>query len=383
MRITLLSTYEMGRQPFGLASPAAWLRAAGHEVDAIDLSRDSFPADVIACAELAAVYVPMHTATVLALQLIPKLRRLNPRVRLAAYGLYAPMNGERLRSAGVEAILGGEFEHGLVDWAAGRPTIEVSLERQSFLKPDRTGLPKPTAYSHLMGLGPPRMAGYTEASRGCKHLCRHCPIVPVYRGAFRIVQREVVLSDIRQQVEAGARHITFGDPDFLNGPGHALPLVEALHREFPSVTYDVTIKIEHLLKHRAALPVLKLTGCVFVTSAVESVDDAVLERFAKNHTRADFYQAVNLMREVGLAMNPTFVSFTPWTAREGYRDLLRAVAELGLIENVAPVQYAIRLLIPVGSLLFDLPEMQEIAGPFDPERLVHPWKHPDPAMDQL
>jgi len=383
VRIALLSTYEMGRQPFGLASPAAWLRAAGHEVDAIDLSRDFLPADVIARAELAAVYVPMHTATVLALQLIPKLRGLNPGVRLAAYGLYAPMNAERLRGAGVEAILGGEFEQALVDWAAGGAVGGVSLERQNFVKPDRSGLPEAAAYSHLMGLGAPRIAGYTEASRGCKHLCRHCPIVPVYQGAFRIVQREVVLSDIRQQVAAGARHITFGDPDFLNGPGHALPLVEAFHCEFPSVTYDVTIKIEHLLKHRLALPVLKRTGCVFVTSAVEAVDDAVLERFAKNHTRADFYDAVKLMRGAGLAINPTFVSFTPWTARDGYRDLLRAVADLDLIENIAPVQYAIRLLIPAGSLLLELPEVREIAGPFDPERLVHPWAHPDPAMDQL
>ena len=108
--------------------------------------------------------------------------------------------------------------------------------------------------------------GYTEATRGCKHLCRHCPVVPVYRGAFRIVQQDVVLEDIRQQVAAGAEHITFGDPDFFNGPGHAIPIVEALHREWPALTYDVTIKMEHLLKHRELLPVLKATGCLFVTS---------------------------------------------------------------------------------------------------------------------
>src|SRR3972149_9838662 len=105
-----------------------------------------------------------------------------------------------------------------------------------------------------MGQGELRTVGYTEASRGCKHLWRHCPIVPIYEGRFRIVQREVVLADIRQQVEAGARHITFGDPDFLNGPGHALAVARGLHAEFPGLTFDVTAKIEHLLRHRDRLP---------------------------------------------------------------------------------------------------------------------------------
>ena len=48
-----------------------------------------------------------------------------------------------------------------------------------------------------------------------------------------MVQREIVLADIRQQVAAGAQHITFGDPDFFNGPGHAIAIVEALARGIP------------------------------------------------------------------------------------------------------------------------------------------------------
>ncbi len=379
MQILLLSTYEMGRQPFGLASPAAWLRRAGHFVRAVDLSRDKLPEGAAENSELIALYLPMHTATVLALKLLPGLMRRNPGASFAAYGLYAPINAGALRKAGVETILGGEFEQGLVDWASGKVAPEVSLGKQRFVVPERDGLPDAARYAELLGMGAPRVAGYTEASRGCKHLCRHCPIVPVYNGAFRIVQRDVVLADIRQQVAGGSRHITFGDPDFFNGPGHAMALVAALHEEFPDLTYDVTIKVEHLLKHRALLPLLKGTGCLFVTSAVESVDDAVLERFAKNHTRADFVEAVALMREVGLCLSPTFVAFTPWTGLAGFRDLLRAVADLGLIENVAPVQWAIRLLVPAGSLLLPYLETQA----FDEQRLVYPWVHPDVEMDRL
>ena len=260
----------------------------------------------------------------------------------------------------------------------------ISLAKQTFLPPDRSGLPELSAYAFVqLGDATRLVAGYTEASRGCKHLCRHCPIVPVYNGRFRIVQPEVVIEDIRRQVAAGARHITFGDPDFFNGPGHAIPLVEAIHAEFPGLTYDVTIKVEHLLRYARYLPILRATGCLFVTSAVEAVDDAILERFDKRHTRADFVRAIELLREVGLTLNPTFVAFTPWTSRNGYIDLLKLIWELELVEHLSPIQYAIRLLIPAGSRLLELPEVRDLVKPFDEAALCYPWAHPDPRMDQL
>ncbi len=384
MKALLISTYDLGHQPFGLASPAAWLRARGHDVVCADLSRSPLPRDAVRAADLVAFHLPMHTATRLALPVAAAVRALNPAARLCGYGLYAPMNEALLRANGFESILGGEFEKELADLADGAAGGSfVSLDRLRFLTPDRTALPPLSRYAGLLWNGERRVVGYTEASRGCKHLCRHCPIVPVYKGVFRVVQRDVVLEDIRRQVAAGAQHITFGDPDFFNGVGHAMDLVEALHEEHPSVTYDAVVKIEHLLQHAKHLPRLVSTGCLFVTSAVESVDDDILERLLKGHTRSDFVEAVRLTREVGLTLAPTFVAFTPWTTREGYNDLLRTVAELGLVENVSPIQFAIRLLIPQGSALLDLEEVRSLVGPFEPEAISYPWKHPDPEMDRL
>jgi radical SAM superfamily enzyme YgiQ (UPF0313 family) len=192
-----------------------------------------------------------------------------------------------------------------------------------------------------------------------------------------------VLADIRQQVEAGAQHITFGDPDFLNGPGHAIPIVQTLHSEFPNLTYDVTIKVEHLLKHDHLLPILRDTGCLFITSAVEAVSDHILKIMDKGHTRADFIQATTRLRELDLVLNPTFVAFTPWTTPGDYLEMLSIIDELGLIENAAPIQYAIRLLIPSGSRLLELPDVQKLVGAFDHSALYYPWQHPNPAMDEL
>jgi radical SAM superfamily enzyme YgiQ (UPF0313 family) len=412
MNVVLISTYELGHQPFGLASPAAWLQAAGGRVACLDLAVQSFLPELVEDAGLIAFYLPMHTATRLAAALIEQVRAVNPTAHLCCYGLYAPVNEPFLRRLGVQTILGGEFESGLVSLyrrlaldktdrgpkpddiaprslvfgpsSQSQPEPPISLAKQRFIPPDRSGLPALAAYAHLeLADGGQRMAGYTEASRGCKHLCRHCPIVPVYGGRFRVVQRDVVLEDVRRQVAAGARHITFGDPDFFNGPSHAVRLVRALHAEFPDLSYDVTIKVEHLLKHAELLPALRDTGCLLVTSAVEALDDAILERFDKRHTRADFTRAVGLLRDAGLALNPTFVAFTPWTTREIYLEFLRSIWELGLVENVAPIQYAIRLLIPAGSRLLELPDVRALVGPFDEAGLAYPWAHPDPRMDQL
>ena len=143
------------------------------------------------------------------------------------------------------------------------------------------------------------------------------------------------------------------------------------------------IKVEHLLKHARHLPTLRDTGCLFITSAVEAVDDRILEIFDKRHTREDFVRAVSLCREVGLNLNPTFVTFNPWITLAGYRDLLSTILELDLVGNVSPIQYAIRLLIPRGSRLLELPLVQEFVGDFDPAALAYPWTHPDPRMDRL
>ena len=391
----LISTYELGRQPFGVASPAAWLRKRGHQVTCLDLSRQSLDENAVRSAQLIAIYLPMHTATRLAIPLIPSLRQLNSGAHLCSFGLYAPMNAGYLRSLGVSTILGGEFEAGLVSLAErlqsagiapGEPQVEptISLERLSFAVPDRSDLPPIEKYAHLVVPGGGyRIVGSTEASRGCKHLCRHCPIVPVYNGVFRIVAPDVVLQDIRQQVAAGAQHISFGDPDFFNGIGHAMNLVDEFHREFPAVSYDVTIKIAHLRRYESHLPKLKETGCLFVTSAVESLDDAVLRNLDKGHTREDFLHVVRMFRSLGMTLHPTFVPFTPWTILESYLDLLRTLREESLVENVAPVQLGIRLLIPEGSRLLALDDVRQKIGAFDAASLFYPWKHSDPRIDAL
>src|SRR5262245_9978205 len=389
--ILLVACYELGHQPLAVAWPAAFLERRGYAPAVVDISVEPLDADQVRRARLVAISVPMHTALRLGVTVARRVRAINPTCHIVFYGLYATLNADELLSDVADAVLAGELEEelvGLVEELDGRTvdsggTTAPVLAKLDFPVPSRRALPLLKRYAHLEIDGRMELAGYVEASRGCKHLCRHCPIPPVYGGRFFVVPAEVVQADIRQLVEAGARHITFGDPDFLNGPRHAVAVAQALHAEFPEVTFDFTAKVEHLLRQRELLPALAGLGGLFVVSAVESLSDTVLANLDKGHRRADVVTALHGVRAAGLTMRPTWVPFTPWTTLDDYRQMLDFIAREDLVDHVDPVQYSIRLLVPPGSLLLETPAMQPHLGPLVEGGFHYRWTHPDARMDQL
>jgi radical SAM superfamily enzyme YgiQ (UPF0313 family) len=400
--ILLVACYELGHQPLAVAWPAAFLERDGYRPATMDVSVEPLDAEKVARARVIAISVPMHTALRLGVTVAERARAANPGCHICFYGLYASLNADYLFAHGADSVIGGEAEAPLVDLIrmleAGpgsdqnRPVPFVHrrgqpaaphLKRLDFPVPSRAALPSLKKYAHVDRGGHLDLAGYVEASRGCLHLCRHCPIPPVYGGRFFAVPQEVVLADIRQQVEDGATHITFGDPDFLNGPTHALGLARALHAEWPALTFDFTAKIEHLLRHRGHLPELATLGCLFIVSAAESLSDAVLAHLDKGHTRADIMAVLSATREAGITLRPTWVAFTPWTALDDYREWLDFLEAEELIDHVDPVQYSLRLLVPPGSLLLESPAMTPFLGDLEQETLSYRWSHPDPRMDRL
>jgi radical SAM superfamily enzyme YgiQ (UPF0313 family) len=388
--ILLIACYELGHQPLAVAWPAAFLERAGYTPDVLDLSVEPFDAEKVRRAQLIAVSVPMHTALRLGVQVAERIRAVNPACHLAFFGLYATLNADYLCEHGVDSVLSGEVEHALVELAESLPSDHrfppdrrPRLQKLAFPPPSRRLLPALKKYARLEHDGRQELAGYVEASRGCRHLCAHCPIPPIYGGRFFVVPRAVVLADVRQLVEAGAAHITFGDPDFLNGPGHAFAVARDLHAEFPHLTFDVTAKIEHLLRHRLRLPELAAAGCLFVVSAVESLSDVVLSHLAKGHSRADVLEALRAVRGCGMTLRPTWVPFTPWTALDDYQEMLDFVERESLVDAVDPVQYSIRLLVPPGSLLAKSAALRPHLGRLVPGDFYYEWTHPDPSVDRL
>ncbi len=390
--ILLVACYELGHQPLAVAWPAAFLEREGYAPAVMDVSVEPFDPERVRRAKLVAISVPMHTALRLGVTVARRVRAVNPTCHIAFYGLYATLNASHLLSGIADSVMSGEIEAALVDLARtleaeSRPAVPPQprrvLAKLDFPIPSRAALPSLKKYAHLERDDGLELVGYVEASRGCKHLCRHCPIPPVYGGRFFVVPVEVLLADVRQQVDAGATHITFGDPDFLNGPGHALAVARALHETFPALTFDFTAKIEHLLRHRDRLPELARLGCAFIVSAAESLSDTVLSHLDKGHTRGDIETAVRLAAEAGITLRPTWVAFTPWTTLEDYRELLDFVEANGLVDAVDPVQFSVRLLVPPGSLLLESPALRPFLGELIEDHFYHRWTHPDPRMEAL
>jgi radical SAM superfamily enzyme YgiQ (UPF0313 family) len=396
--ILLISCYELGHQPLGLASPLGFLEREGYRPAALDISVEGFDPERVTRARFVAIAVPMHTALRLGVRCAAQVRQLNPTCHICLYGLYGWLNADYLLDHAADSVIGGEVEEALVALVRdlesggagdvegvarpGRPARPV-LKRLSFPLPSRAGLPPLEKYAGLERDGRRESVGYVEASRGCLHMCLHCPIPPVYGGRFFVVPKEAVLEDIRRLVRSGATHITFGDPDFLNGPGHSLGILRAMHQEFPALTCDFTAKVEHILERRALFPELQALGCLFMVSAVESLSDAVLANLEKGHSQADLFEALQIVRDAGIAFRPTWVAFTPWTTLEDYLEMLEFVEAERLVDHVDPVQYAIRLLVPPGSALLDRPQIRPFLGRLDQASFMYPWTHPDRRMDDL
>lgn len=393
--VLLVACYESGFQPLSLARPAAVMRCRGLKVLTADLSVQALqdvPAADVACIALSA---PMHTALSLGVSAARALRARYPEAPICFYGLYASLNAEYLRAAGLaDAVLAGEVEERLADWAQtviGRrngagpsASMEPCLTRLHLPAPDRRGLPRLSAYARFVAAdGAVVMAGQTEASRGCLHTCGHCPVVPVYGGRFFVADFDAVTSDMQQQIAAGARHISFGDPDFLNGPKHSLRLAEWLHAHDPRVTFDFTAKVEHLLRYPRYVEAFKTLGAAFVVSAFESIHDDVLAKLDKGHSVADMERVVSFLRAVELPLHPTWIPFTPWSSLEGYIQLLSWIEARGLVNAVAPLQLSLRLLIPPRSWLLKRFSACAWLGALQPDRFAYAWRHPNPAVDAL
>lgn len=383
--ILLISCYELGHRPVGLTRPLRALEAAGFAPDVMDIAVEPLDAKKVALARFIGISVPMHTALRLGVHLLQRIRQIKQDVSISMYGLYATLNADYLLSHGVDFCLDGEASTQLVE-------LVQSLDGRGSYKPHREAqrvgfptakLPPLEVYAQFEDNGEVRTVGYTETTHGCKHLCTHCPIPPVYNGKFFAVQRDTVLGEIEKQVAEGATHITFGDADFLNGPMHGLRILRAMHEAFPNLTFDFTTKIEHILKNRKHFPKFAQLGCRFIISAVESLSGTVLTLLEKHHTRDDVKAAIDIVHGSGIALRPTWVPFTPWTTLADYLEILQFIDTHRLIYHVDPVQYAVRLLIPPSSYLLNCPETKTLLLTLDEASFSYTWVHPDAQMDEL
>ncbi len=393
VRVLLISTYELGHQPIGLASPAAWLKRSGYDVAYIDISVESFDVSVASSADAIAISVPMHTAARMALQLTENIRQAGITTPICLYGLYAHVASLSPAAGYISKFISGEYEPELVKWVEEISRLynvgthgnrnTVTLDRHMSILPYRDILPPLTRYARLSYGGREYLTGYLEATRGCAHKCLHCPVPSVYNGRIRKNDLDILLQDVDNLVSVGAEHITFGDPDFLNAPSYATSVLSAVHNSFPQLTFDLTIKVSHIVKYADLFPEIAHNGCLFVVSAFESASDRILDLLHKGHTVKDMEDSVRSLRMNGIEPRVSLMPFTPWTTRNDIAALLDMAVAFDIVPNIDPVQWSIRLLVPPGSLLLQDARTAGYFVQFDPDKLSYDWVSPDGELDVL
>lgn len=382
-RLALVSTYELGEQPLGLAVPAALLGAAGHELSALDLAVEEWPSGGLGPVDGVVFSIPMHTALRLALGALDRLRAERPGLPVAMIGMYAPVLAELDLLGPRDLTSTGLDPAELLQWANGCRPGRAQPASCGPRVPRRDLLPPLERYAKLEQDGVELLVGAVESTTGCNHRCRHCPVPLVYDGRSHVIDLSVVLADVGQLVDLGAGHIHFADPDFLNRPQHARRVAAAIAAEHPGLSFDVTAKVSHLLRHASLIPELAEAGLAFVISAFESTSDLVLDRLDKGHHGEDLAVAIEALRCAGVEPRPSLLPFTPWTERRDLVELLDFVLAYDLVWNVDPVQYAIRLLLPPGSPLLEDPDVADAVLGYDPTELGFSWRHRDPLLDEL
>lgn len=403
VKVLVAGTFEGGFQPLSLAQSASRLQQEGYEVDVLDTFVNGVQEEKLEGVDLIAISMPLFQAVEPGIELANLADQRNPDATVACFGQYATLSYEHptFREA-MDYIIRGDWETPLAELADAvaegtEPPEEVGIchgeheempytaDPEEHVVPDRTTLPDLSKYSYQEAtrmMGEEQVVGNVEASRGCRYSCTYCSVFATYKTRNENIPAEVVMEDVRNLVEnEGAEHICFVDAEFLNDPEHADEVTRRLDEEYPDLTFDMTTRIDHFEPHRELLERINDRGLQFVTTALEFPDDETLDAVNKRMTMDQVYEGIDIADEIGIPLNPTFITFNPWEKMEDMSRLTEFLEETDLDENVSQLQLETRLYIYKGSPLLNLPSVKDLElqeGEFSYE-----WKHPDSRVDQL
>ena len=373
MKVLLLSFYDLGKQPKIISEIFNKLNSNSTEIDFIDYSLESMEVQLNRYDAIG-IYASMHTATVLATQY---LSNKNVPDKIFTFGLY----GRVLSDSDSRIKYIENIEHNELDEYLNLITNDDYSLKETI--PDRSIFPEISKYARLINGMDETLTGSVETTYGCKHLCTHCPVPIQFKGRFKTFSEKKIIDDISNQIELGAAHISFNDADFFNGPKYSLKILEKLNNEFPSVTYDSTIKVQHIIKYKDYFKELNNLNMLFVISAFETTNDLVLEILQKNHSARDLDESIEISKVNNIDIRPTWMPFTPWTETTDLHNIIKLIEKYQLRETVDPIQLTIKLLIPKHSLIIDRPEIKKYLGRYDTESFSYRWSYEDIKVDQL
>jgi radical SAM superfamily enzyme YgiQ (UPF0313 family) len=404
MKVIVATTFESGYQPLNAICAATAIKDAGFDVSLVDVYVEGLHEANFYYADVICISIPLFDSLSTGVQLAENIEKWNSKAKIVFFGQYATINANSLTGKYSHYTIVGEWEIplvnlvkylngfetdllGVVDIAKARSnkTIIPYLNRSDFTLPDRSLSPPLIKYPQPQIdrlLGEKQIVGGVEGTRGCHHKCTYCSVYAAYKGKIIIVPGDLIERDVEALVAQGMTHLTFTDADFFNAKKHNLKLMRKLHDEFPSLTYDFTTRVDHILENKEIIKEMVQLGLAFITTALEFPKQEVLDQVIKEIDMPMIKEAINFVLSLGIKLNPTFIMFNPWVGLEDLALFYHFVEENKLENIIDPIQFETRLHLYKGSpLLSNNPSIRNLE--LEEHEFHFDWKHPDPRVDTL
>ncbi|MGI9489275.1 MAG: arsinothricin biosynthesis radical SAM protein ArsL [Geminicoccaceae bacterium] len=405
MKTVVMSIFEGGYQPITALSAFTALQESGHDTEFFDLYVEGEEKLAsLADSEVFVLSVPLYDALKAVPDIVGQIKAIRSDARIVFFGQYATINAGLLAGSQGDYAVVGEWEHplvGLLDNLTGKATDvpegiadgqmvssgqipKPYRSRNHMQVPNRRVAPSLAKYPqpHLDKLlGKSTIVGGLETTRGCHHKCTYCSVFAAYDGKVILSSEDIVVRDVANLVDQGMEHLTFIDADFFNAKRYAMNMLRSLHKEFPSITYDLTTRVDHILENPDFVDEMADLNVRVITSALEFPSQTVLDQVYKEMTVPMIEEAIASIGKSGIILNPTFIMFNPWVGLEDIAKFHDFVTRNGLEELIDPIQYETRLHLYKGSPLLLNPTIQNLE--LTEQEFHIDWKHPDPLVDEL
>lgn len=404
MKYLVASTFEGGYQPLNAISATTALLDADIEAQLIDIYVEGLALERFSDADLVFICVPLFDSLTAGTQLAKQLKEAKPSQKICFFGQYATINAKSLASKYGDYAIAGEWEkpivslakhlsgeqgqdlRGVIDRTRGLSSeiVVPQLIRDGFRLPRRDLAPPLHKYPQPQLeklLGEKKVVGGVEGSRGCHHKCSYCSVYAAYDGKVLLVSDDLVERDVTNLVAQGMTHLTFTDADFFNAKKHGLKIIRTLHSQFPDLTYDFTTRVDHILENKDAIKEMGQLGLAFITTALEFPKQEVLDQVFKEMNVPMIEEALAFLKEAGVKVNPTFITFNPWVSLEDMAELHDFIARNELENIVDPIQFETRLHLYKGLPLFNNDTVKELQ--LEEHEFHFDWQHADSRLDKL
>lgn len=327
--------------PIGVASIAAVLRKAGHEVKIFDAALSYFVANSEWATRICAEKPDMvgFSATTYAFMdaydVCSRVKDICPDCKIVFGGVHVSWGkGEILKKfPAIDYIVAGEGEIAIQAIADGKsPSVHDTIYYRNGTEiVQGTGstphcklddLPFP-AYDLLEGFPKkylmalfsyPRHPGANIiSSRGCVYQCSYCDR-SVYGKSFRWNSPEYTFQQIQWLYrDFGVRHVSFYDDLFTLNRARVAELCEKL-ANYKKVSFNCIVRIGHIDKELIKL--LKKGGCWMVSVGIESGDQALLDTHKDGLSLDAIRRDIQLLHESGLWVKGLFMMGFPGETEE-------------------------------------------------------------------